>query len=98
MHMRVNQARQQMQPPAIHGFRGIRLRQITNGGDAPGADADIGPLHPPRHHTVSALQGKVKTRHGSILRVSLRYIAPRRRSEKMVSFWGPAAIARQKLV
>ena len=57
MHMRVDQAGQHMQPLAIHGFRGFGLRQVTNGRDAPGANADISAHHPPRHHTVSALQG-----------------------------------------
>ena len=83
MHMRVNQTRQQMKPLAIHHLSRFGLGQVTNGGDAPGADANIGTLHPPWHHTVSALQGKVKTRHRSILRVRLRYFALTRRGEKI---------------
>ena len=57
MHMRVNQAGQHMQPLAINRLRCFCLGKITNGGDAPGANADISAHHPPRHHTVSALQG-----------------------------------------
>jgi hypothetical protein len=71
MDMRINQAGQQMKPLAIHRLRGLCPAQVTNGGDAPGVDADIGTHHPPGHHTFSALQGKVKTRHGSILRMMM---------------------------
>ena len=46
-----------MQPLAINRLCCFRLRQVTNGGNAPGANADINAHHPPRHHTVSALQG-----------------------------------------
>jgi hypothetical protein len=56
------------------------MGQITNGSDAPIADADIGMLHPPRHYGMAALKSEVETRHDNFLRNTARPFCTKQRA------------------